>query len=122
MSWETIIIAIIEHLVEIIVAGIFVVVVAFLKKRGFLTFILDNEKLLTELATAACMYAQKKFEYLNGELRFEKALGWMIERLDAYNIKVDLNVLEGYIESALKLLKKEFGDKWYELKETESEG
>ncbi len=115
MPWETIILAIIDNLLEIILASIFIVVTSYLRKKGHLDFVVKNKELLTELANEAVLYAQQKYSYLEGEKRYTKALTWLVKELSRYDIKVDPNILEGYIESSVKIFKKKFGDKWYEV-------
>jgi hypothetical protein len=65
-----------------------------------------------ELAGAAVRYAQQVYWNLDGKIRYEKAMEWMIAECKRYGIKFTVDQLDGLIHEALRTFKDEFGEEW----------
>lgn len=80
--------------------------------------IAEEIKANEQLARLAVLYAQQKFSDLNGADKYEEAIKWFVIEAEKRGMKVGTpEEIEGFIESALKLLKNEFGEQWKEFED-----
>jgi LL-H family phage holin len=67
-----------------------------------------------ELAKLVVLYVQKYFETADSETKFNEAYVALSEILNEKGITLTETEIKVLIESALKILKKQFGDMWKE--------
>ncbi len=63
-----------------------------------------------DVVKQAVLYIQQEYETLGGPDKLQKAIAWATAQLNAKGIQVTPDEIAGLIGTALKLLKKDFGD------------
>lgn len=108
---------IILNIAEIVGLVLSYYIIMFLKKKiGIENLKKIDTELQTnqELAKLAVLFVQKNFENADNQTKFREAFIALSEMLNKKGINISDNEIKVLIESALKVLKKEFGDTWKE--------
>jgi len=112
---ESLVMAIIENLLIIIVTLVAGFVVAYLRKRlgveGMHKIALELS-LKQELAELAVKFVEQIYRDFDGEEKYTMAAIWLADRISELGLKITESEVKGLIESALRTLKDEFGEQW----------
>ena len=101
----------------IVVPALVTVGAAWLYKRlGVERVAQIREQLETKraLAEAAVLFVQQVYWELDGPAKYDQAAAWLSNMAARYGLEITDDEIKGLIEAALKLLKAEFAEQWYE--------
>lgn len=65
-----------------------------------------------DLALLAVRFVEQVYTELHGEEKYKAAAKWLAEQAQKRGLKLTDTEIEGLIESALRMLKDEFGEQW----------
>ncbi len=109
MEWAELWLPIIEQGIEVLLKVV-IIPLLWIGLTWFKNWVVDwwVKKLVIEGVT----FAQEKYWSIDGKQRFEKAKHYILERLNKYGIRVEMEWLDALIDSTVKILRDEF-DNWY---------
>ncbi len=106
-----------EHLLPIVKDVLIIVVITVLVPllRAAIKWWRDLvlEDWIKELVEDAVLFVQEKYWQDTGELKFEIAKEWIIDKLAEKNINISMEWLDGLIDATVKRLREEFDKTWY---------
>ena len=74
------------------------------------------EAWIKEVVEDGVLYAQELLWDKVGQDKFDFALTWVVDQLNAKGIAVDSDFIGGLIDAAVKRLRAEFAESWYQEK------
>ena len=116
MEWIDLLLPIVDQAVETLLKLV-VIPLIWVGLQWFKNWVVDwwVKKLVIEGVT----FAQEKYWSIDGEKRFEKAKLYILERLNKYGIKVEMEWIDALIDSTVNILRDEFEDWYRELEQDE---
>ncbi len=109
MDWVELLLPMVDQAVETLLKLV-VIPLIWLGLKWFKNWAVDTW--VKKLVIEGVMFAQEKYWQNDGKQRFEKAKLYVLERLNKYGIKVEMEWLDALIDSTVKRLRDEFND-WY---------
>lgn len=112
---ESLVMAIIENLLIIIVTLVAGFVVAYLRKRLGVEWMQKIElelSLKQELAELAVKFVEQVYKDFKGDEKYTMAAIWLADRISELGLEITESEVKGLIESAIRTLKDEFGEQW----------
>lgn len=108
--------------ISILVPAICIMLVELLRRRlGLEKMKKVQAELETKqsLAILAVKFAAQAYRDLNGPQKYSQAAIWLTNQIQKLGMKVTPSELKGLIESALRMIKDEFGEEWAKVFKTE---
>ncbi len=92
----------------ILVGAISAWLISYLRKKGILAIIDAKE----HLAIHAVKFVEEYYKDIHGEQKLDKACEWLAMALASIKIKATPEEIKGFVLSALRTIKDEYGDRW----------
>lgn len=92
-----------------------VVLITFLRRKGWLDKIETELLIKQELATLAVRFAEQFYRDLGGPEKYVQASVWLSARLSEKGIAISEEEIRGLIEAALREIKDQFGNEWAKI-------
>ena len=112
---ESLIMAIIENILIIIVTLVAGFIIAYLRKKigvdGMQKIGLELA-LKQDLAELAVKFVEQVYKDFKGEEKYTMAALWLADRIGELGLKINESEVKGLIEAALRTIKDEFGEQW----------